>query len=791
MTRNPRPSSAAQRSAAIVRRCGYSAAAVCLIAAAAALRFYELPNNTLWIDEAAAAIIVRNAPSPWMVTLETRWGNSSPILYPLALWAIQQIQSSAFTVRVIPAVASVLTVAVLLLLPRAGASRWAAVIAAILATLSAEAILHAQDAREYSLDTLAAALLIFGALWQINSPPERKRWKRFAPLCAALFIAPLIQYGLFIACAAAVGTVALKSIAPPRAQSASLSVARRAARAAIETIPPAAAFAAGAAATYAATLNAHWTKSFGSYLAESYYSGELADIPALAQFLYFRTVALLEYHFPPGIAPWAVAAFAVAVAAALVRNPWRPHPIALMLALSLAAAGAAAALGYYPLGDVRQCFYLAPVIFAAAGAAIHAVASELPALIRRAHNFIAARRPSAAPPAWLSQSHAVPAAALTLASAFILIAATNDVVSENPYQESPESLKTSFAALDALSRPDDPVYLVRGASIVAKFYHADKPDNYIYALNRNCGRHNTVAQCAGDAASLITQPADRLWIIGSHNKIQNFHLLEDLYPGVRVQHIIDAPLADLYFVQAPRLTSLLAEPPAEFKPQGELIISGEFDVYLHQNRLIYAKNQCAPEDVAQPFFLHIIPADIADLPEESRPYRRDNLDFPFKNHGVVQNQQCVAVRNLPNYDIAKIRTGQFPNARGSENVKFWSEEAFIIDQQFARSNGELVADADFQIYLYENRLIYAKEPCSAEDIAPRFFLHIFPSDINDLPEDRAQHEKDSLDFAFAERGAINGSQCAAVQTLPRYGINSISTGQFNDEQKLWSADIDF
>ena len=142
----------------------YYAACVILLVVAAGLRFYDLSGKSVWYDEVVAADNSSGTLSE--VVPNTRYRNSSPILYPLALWAVQQVDVSAFSIRVLPATASVLTVAVMLfLLPRAGVSRWAAFLAALLATLSVAAIEHAQGAREYSIDALLAVLMIAGLLW--------------------------------------------------------------------------------------------------------------------------------------------------------------------------------------------------------------------------------------------------------------------------------------------------------------------------------------------------------------------------------------------------------------------------------------------------------------------------------------------------------------------------------------------------------------------------------------------------------------------------------------------------
>ena len=179
------------------KACLYYAACVSLLVVAAGLRFHDLPEKSLRHDEAAAANISRGALSE--VLPGTRCCNSSPILYPLVLYSVQQVESTPFSIRVVPATASVLTVALMLfLLPRLGVARGAAFLAALLATLSVEAIWHAQDAREYSIDALLTVLMIAGLLRYLRDG-------RKALLCVSLFLAPLLQYGLVLFGAAVIG----------------------------------------------------------------------------------------------------------------------------------------------------------------------------------------------------------------------------------------------------------------------------------------------------------------------------------------------------------------------------------------------------------------------------------------------------------------------------------------------------------------------------------------------------------------------------------------------------------
>ena len=96
------------------KACLYYFACVVLLVVAAGLRFRDLSGTPLWYDEAVAA---NNSKGELRdVIPNTRHSNSCPILYPLVLYAVQEIESTPFSVRIVPAMASVLTVAVMLFL---------------------------------------------------------------------------------------------------------------------------------------------------------------------------------------------------------------------------------------------------------------------------------------------------------------------------------------------------------------------------------------------------------------------------------------------------------------------------------------------------------------------------------------------------------------------------------------------------------------------------------------------------------------------------------------------------
>lgn len=84
-----------------------------------------------------------------------------------------------------------------------------------------------------------------------------------------------------------------------------------------------------------------------------------------------------------------------------------------------------------------------------------------------------------------------------------------------------------------------------------------------------------------------------------------------------------------------------------------------FDVYLDGKTLTYLKAPCGERDKRARFLLSVHPANPKDLPENRREIGHDSLNFDFARFGVTLDGKCLAVRQLPDYDISKIETGQW------------------------------------------------------------------------------------------------------------------------------------
>ena len=223
---------------------------------------------------------------------------------------------------------------------------------------------------------------------------------------------------------------------------------------------------------------------------------------------------------------------------------------------------------------------------------------------------------------------------------------------------------------------------------------------------------------------------------------------------------------------------------------GEPLARAEFDLYLDEGKLYYLKEPCDRPDTRARFFLHVVPVDPYDLPDDRREYGFDNLDFRFSIRGLRFDDKCLAAVELPSYPAKSVRTGQFGGDNEIWSVEYVDEDAGLPSEYESIVSGEPVARAEFDLYLDERVLYYVKEPCTDEDTHMEFFLHVVPIDIDDLPSGRREYGFDNLDFRFTQSGAVLDGRCAARVFLPKYSVERIITGQFDGAHRVWEVEID-
>ena len=236
------------------------------------------------------------------------------------------------------------------------------------------------------------------------------------------------------------------------------------------------------------------------------------------------------------------------------------------------------------------------------------------------------------------------------------------------------------------------------------------------------------------------------------------------------------------------------------------IRSDLFDVYLNGDSLIYVKDDCNWDDTNAFFFLAAFPVNQNDLPVEYRRHGFQKIDFGFWKNGMLQSEErCIVITPLPDYDIARISTGQYIRRADGETQHLWEGEIFpsnpLINVPMERINetiaqaGAPIIRSDFDVYLNDDALIYVKDACSENDTDAPFFLAAFPVNESALPVGSRQRGFQNLDFGFQGNGIRQGDErCVALVQLPDYAIARISTGQYiqgadGSTQHLWKGEV--
>ena len=127
--------------------------------------------------------------------------------------------------------------------------------------------------------------------------------------------------------------------------------------------------------------------------------------------------------------------------------------------------------------------------------------------------------------------------------------------------------------------------------------------------------------------------------------------------GVPIASIIDVRAESQSAHRAARSAALASAPNAS---------AGGFNLYIKDGTLTYINPQCAAAAARGRFFLSVFPEDAADLPQAARAAGREHqsLNFDFQRHGAALDGVCVAIRDLPDYPIAAIETGQWIPGEG-------------------------------------------------------------------------------------------------------------------------------
>ena len=78
------------------------------------------------------------------------------------------------------------------------------------------------------------------------------------------------------------------------------------------------------------------------------------------------------------------------------------------------------------------------------------------------------------------------------------------------------------------------------------------------------------------------------------------------------------------------------------------------------------------------FLLSITPSDDRDLSDDSRArgLPHNSLNFDFDRYGILSDGKCVIIRELPDYPISRIETGQWIPG---ESGRLWDGEIAVSE----------------------------------------------------------------------------------------------------------------
>jgi hypothetical protein len=326
-------------------------------------------------------------------------------------------------------------------------------------------------------------------------------------LYAALFIAPLIQYGLvFLACGVLV-TMVLR-----------LLMTRDTPFRAMHVIAGSASLATGAVLSFFLTLRAqyrtggrgHW------YLASEYFDARTMN---LFHFLSTNSIYLLRFLIPGHIFDLLVV-FA-AVTFCIVQVIYREYySITLLLFSSLLIIMLASIANVYPYGGVRQCLFLGPVVALFVGVAFADLTQRLNVSVR-------------------------PIATVALL-AIIAVCLCRETIREWPYGEY-EDTKSILRTLQTEIGPNDEVWVNHDAAEAIEFYMQGRDQRFVYGKYRGEEPQGYAPELLGS----IDSHRKRVWLIFSHlqqpsDRAQDEFIVSSLRSGWDVHRVIAPMNAELY-----------------------------------------------------------------------------------------------------------------------------------------------------------------------------------------------------------------------------------------------------
>jgi hypothetical protein len=469
--------------------------ATMILVLAASLRTYHISQRSLWLDEAIAANISRGTLSQTLTL--TRDLHSAPITDPLILYAVEKVNSGPLAVRIPSFLASMLAVFLMLCFVTIPSIDYkTAGLAALMLSVSAVQVRYAQEVREYSLSVLYATVLLYVFLSYL-SRKEKPAWP--IALYAALFAAPLIQYGLVLFSFGILATLFVFAL-----------MDRERVRKVVQVVVASIFLAFGGLVSLFLTLRFQWGDD-AWYLSDYFW----APGTSLLHFILYNSHHLVTFLLP-GLATAAISTVAILIYLFTSVRARRIPPLAVLAFISCNIVLICSLRHLYPYGAIRQCLFLAPVLCLFASESLVQVTNMLPA--------------------GLSSISSVAIVGIVIVSGALQIRLYK------PYSEV-EDIQRVLRSLETHIRPGDNVYVYPGAVFAVDFYVKQRDPRFIYADYHQQAPEKYVPEMVGG----LNRRTDRVWIVFSHvYRDEDQRILRDLRKDWDVERVLSAAGSALY-----------------------------------------------------------------------------------------------------------------------------------------------------------------------------------------------------------------------------------------------------
>jgi hypothetical protein len=470
-------------------------AAVLILLLAASLRIYHITQRSLWLDEAIAANISRGTLSQTLIL--TRDLHSAPITDPLILHAVEKVSAGPLAVRIPSFVASVLAVFLMLCFVTIPSIDYkTAGLSALMLSVSAAQIRYAQEVREYSLSVLFATVLLYVFLSYVTN---KGKPASPIPLYAALFGAPLIQYGLVLFSFGILSTLFVFAL-----------MDRDRPRRIVQIIVASGSLALGGLVSLFLTLRYQWGD-------DAWYLNDFFWTPGtnLLRFILTNTHHLITFLLP-GLAAAAISSISILIYLVTSIRARRIPPVALLTFISCGIVLICSLRHLYPYGGTRQCLFLAPVLCLFASESLVQVTKKLPAKTT--------------------------SMAFAAVVCVVIVSGVLQIRLLKPYAEV-EDIQQVLHSLQEHIQPGDNVYIYPGAVFAVDFYVKERDPRFIYGDYHQQAPEKYVPEMVNG----LNRRTNRLWIVFSHiYRGEDQRILRDLSKDWDVESMLSVTGSALY-----------------------------------------------------------------------------------------------------------------------------------------------------------------------------------------------------------------------------------------------------